>query len=175
MNALWLLLKNLAFTILVPGFVVGWVPLHWFERYPKWPAPAAWAWPQYFALLLAALGAGAFLSCQWLFAVRGQGTPAPIDPPKKFIRRGLYKWVRNPMYLAVLALVGAEALFLWSWHIGVYLVLLTCLIHVWVLMYEEEVLRRNFGAMYEDYRREVPRWLPRKPRPPLVTVAPFPH
>lgn len=173
MKAFWLLLKNLAFTAVVPGFVVWWAPLHWFERYPKWPALDAWRWPQYAGLLLAILGVAAFLSCQWLFAVRGQGTPAPIDPPKRFIRRGPYKWVRNPMYLAVFTLVGAEALFLWSWHIGVYLVLLACLVHVWVLMYEEEVLRRNFGAMYEDYKREVPRWFPRKPKPPAQTVPPF--
>lgn len=171
MNSLWLYLKNLLFTLLVPGFVVGWVPLRWFERHPAWPE--AWRWPQYTAVVLSGLAAAAFLSCQWLFAVRGQGTPAPIDPPKKFVRRGLYKWVRNPMYLAVFTLVGSEALFLPSWHIAVYLVLLVCLIHIWVLLYEEEALRRNFGAMYEDYRREVPRWLPRKPKPPLLTVPPF--
>ena len=173
MNAPWLFLKNLLFTLLVPGVVVWWVPLHWFERYPRWPVPAAWGGPQYAALALAALAAALFLWCQGLFAVRGRGTPAPFDPPKKFIRRGPYKWVRNPMYLAVFALVAAEALFLRSWHIGVYLVLLACLIHVWVLVYEEEALRRNFGAMYEDYRREVPRWLPRPPRPTTTTVAPF--
>ena len=171
MSSLWLFLKNLLFTLLVPGFVVGWVPLRWFERHPAWPE--VWRWPQYAAVVLAGLGGAAFLSCQWLFAVRGQGTPAPIDPPKKFVRRGLYKWVRNPMYLAVFAVVGAEALFLPSWHIAVYLVLLMCLIHVWVLLYEEEALRRNFGAMYEDYKREVPMWIPRKPKPPLVTVPPF--
>lgn len=172
MNSLWLFLKNLAFTLIVPGFVVGWVPLHWFERYPQWPA--VWRGPQYGAVLLALLGGAAFFSSQWLFAVRGQGTPTPIDPPKKFVRRGPYKWVRNPMYLAILALVGAEALFFLSWHIAVYFVLLMCLFHVWVLLYEEEALRMNFGAMYEDYRRDVPRWLPRKPKPPLVTVPPFP-
>lgn len=171
MNHLWLLLKNLLFTLLVPGFVVGWVPLHWFERHPTWPA--VWRGPQYAAVVLGGIGCAAFLSCQWLFATRGQGTPAPFDPPKKFVRRGLYKWVRNPMYLAIFTLIGAEALFLPSWHIAVYLVLLMCLIHVWVLLYEEETLRQNFGAMYEDYRRDVPRWLPRKPRPPLVTVPPF--
>jgi protein-S-isoprenylcysteine O-methyltransferase Ste14 len=174
MKSIWLLVKNLAFTALVPGFVVWWVPFHWFERHPKWPAWGTWAWPQWVAVGLALLAVTTFLWCQGLFAVRGQGTPAPIDPPKKFIRRGPYRWVRNPMYLAVFTVVGAEGLFLWSWHIGVYLVLLMCLIHVWVLLYEEEVLRRNFGAMYEDYRREVPRWLPRNPRPPLQTVAPFP-
>lgn len=172
MNQLWLFIKNLAFTLIVPGFVVGWVPLHWFERHPQWPA--VWQGPHYAAGGLALLGVAAFLSCQWLFAARGQGTPAPIDPPKKFVRRGLYKWVRNPMYLAILALVGAEALFLSSWHIAVYLVCLACVFHLLVLVYEEDALRRNFGAMYEDYRREVPRWLPRKPRTPLQTIAPFP-
>jgi protein-S-isoprenylcysteine O-methyltransferase Ste14 len=172
MNAFTLFIKNLLFTLLVPGFVVWWVPLHWFERHPRWPD--TWAWPQFAGASLFGIGVILFLVCQWLFAVRGQGTPAPIDPPKKFIRRGPYKWVRNPMYLAVFALVGAEALFLRSGHIAIYLVLLMCIIHVWILLFEEEVLRRNFGAMYEDYRREVPRWLPRKPRPPLQTVAPFP-
>lgn len=171
MNALWLFLKNLLFTVLVPGFVVGWVPLRWFERHPRWPE--FWAWPQFAGAGLFALGAAALLHCQWLFAVRGRGTPAPIDPPKKLVHRGLYKWVRNPMYLAVFALVAGEAVFLPSWHIAVYLVCLVCAIHVFVLVYEEEVLRRSFGARYEDYRREVPRWLPRRPRPPLQTVPPF--
>ena len=105
--------------------------------------------------------------------MRGQGTPAPFDPPRKFVRRGLYKWVRNPMYLAVFALVAGEAVFLGSWHIAVYLVCLLCALPVFVQLHEEEALRRNFGAMYEDYRREVPRWLPRKPRAPLQTVPPF--
>lgn len=173
MKTAWLVLKNLLFTLLVPGVVVWWVPLHWFERYPKWLAPAAWGWRQYTAVTLGVPAAAVFLYCQWLFATRGQGTPAPFDPPRKFIRRGPYKWVRNPMYLAVFTLVGAEGLFLWSWHLGVYLVLLMCLVHLWVQLHEEEVLRRNFGAMYEDYRREVPRWLPRKPRPPLQTTPPF--
>lgn len=172
MKGFWLFLKNLLFTLLVPGFVVGWVPLNLFERHARWPQ--SWTQAQFAAGALFGLGTVVFLHCQWLFAVRGQGTPAPIDPPRKFVRRGLYQWVRNPMYLAVFTLVGAEALFLPSWHIAVYLVLLVCLVHVWVLMYEEEALRRQFGAMYEDYRREVPRWLPRKPRPPLQTVAPFP-
>ena len=172
MKPLWLFLKNAAFTLLVPGFIVVWVPLNLFERHAH--LPAIWAGPQFAGAALFGLGALAFLSCQWLFAVKGQGTPAPIDPPKKFVRRGLYKWVRNPMYLAVFTLVGAEALFLMSWHIAVYLVLLACLIHTWVLAYEETVLRRSFGAIYEDYKRDVPRWLPRKPRPPLLTVPPFP-
>ena len=171
MSRLWLLLKNLAFTIVVPGFVVGWVPLHWFEKNPLWPA--VWRWPQYAAAVLVSPALAVFLASQWFFATRGQGTPLPFDPPKKFVRRGPYKWVRNPMYLAVFTLIGSQSLFFWSGHITVYLVILMCATHVLVQLWEEEALRRNFGAMYEDYRRDVPRWLPRKPRPSLQTVAPF--
>ena len=172
MKALWLLLKNLVFTLVVPGFVAGWVPLRWFERYPQWPD--GWAAWQFGGAAALGVGALVFLHCQWLFATRGQGTPAPIDPPRKLVHRGAYKWVRNPMYLAIFMIVGGEALFLQSWHIAVYFTCLICAVHVFVILVEEESLRRRFGAMYEDYRRDVPRWLPRKPRPPLQTVPPFP-
>jgi protein-S-isoprenylcysteine O-methyltransferase Ste14 len=171
MKHVWLAIKNLLFTALVPGVVIGWVPFRWFERFPRWPE--RWLWPQWTAVALFVAGAGALLAAQWYFAVRGQGTPAPFDPPKRFIRRGPYKWVRNPMYLGVLAMVGAEALFFRSGHIGVYFVCLLCLIHLLVVLYEENAMRFKFGAMYEDYKRDVPRWLPRKPRPMLQTVAPF--
>jgi protein-S-isoprenylcysteine O-methyltransferase Ste14 len=173
MNHLWLFIKNLFFTLLVPGFVAGWVPLRWFERRPQWPE--TWAASHYAGAALGLLGLAGYLHCQWLFATRGHGTPAPIDPPKKLVRRGLYKWVRNPMYLAVFAVIGGELVFLRSGHIAVYFVCLVCTVHVFVLLVEEEALRRRFGAMYEDYRRDVPRWWPRKPRPPLETVAPFRH
>jgi protein-S-isoprenylcysteine O-methyltransferase Ste14 len=171
MKLVWLLIKNLLFTLCIPGFVVGWAPLHWFERHAHWPE--TWQWSQWAGAVCFLLGAAAFLYAQGLFITRGQGTPAPFDPPKKFVRRGPYKWVRNPMYLAVLAMVGAEVLFLRSRDIAVYFVCLACVIHLTVLLYEENALRFKFGAMYEDYRREVPRWLPRKPRPTLLTVSPF--
>ena len=171
MKLAWLLFKNLLFTLLVPGFVIGWAPLHWFERHARWPE--AWHWSQWVAVLVFILGATAFLHSQTWFIIRGQGTPAPFDPPKKFVRRGPYKWVRNPMYLAVLAMVGAEALFFRSGHIAVYFICLACVIHLTVVLYEENALRFKFGAVYEDYRRDVSRWLPRKPKPMLLTVAPF--
>jgi protein-S-isoprenylcysteine O-methyltransferase Ste14 len=167
----WLLLKNLIFTAVVPGFVVGWVPFQWFARYAQWPAH--WAPRQWLAAIIFVLGAVVFLHCQWLFFSRGQGTPAPIDPPKKFVRRGLYKWVRNPMYLGVLAMVGSEALFLRSFDVLIYFICLTCAVHLFVVLYEENSLRFRFGAMYEDYKRDVSRWLPRRPRPLPQTVAPF--
>jgi len=171
MNALWLFLKNLLFTLVVPGFVAGWVPLRFFERRARWPE--SWAELQFTGAALCILGFAIYLHCQWLFATRGQGTPAPIDPPKRLVHRGAYKWVRNPMYLAVFTIVAGEAVFLRSWHIAVYFTCLVCAVHVFVLLVEEEALRRRVGALYEDYRRDVPRWLPRKPRPRLQTVPPF--
>jgi protein-S-isoprenylcysteine O-methyltransferase Ste14 len=171
MKTLWLLFKNLLFTLLVPGFVVGWMPLRWFERRAQWPA--AWAWHHFAGLALFAGGAAVYLHCTWLFATRGQGTPAPFDPPRKLVWRGLYKWVRNPMYLGLFALVAGEMVFLRSSHILVYFICLLCAVQLFVLGYEEGALRSQFGAMYEDYKRAVPRWLPRKPKPHLETVSPL--
>lgn len=171
MSTLWLLLKNLFFTLTVPVLVIGWVPLRVFERRAQWPDIHGAR--HLVAVGLFVTGVVAFLHCQWLFYSRGQGTPAPVDPPKKFVRRGLYKWVRNPMYLAVLGMVGAEALYFRSADILIYLICLACVLHLFVLLYEENALRQKFGAMYEDYRGVVNRWLPRRPRPMLQTVAPF--
>ncbi len=166
-----LLLKNLLFTLLVPGFVAGWVPLRWFERRAEWPA--VFAWHHWVGLGVFIAGFGLYLHCVWLFMTRGRGTPAPFDAPKKLVLRGPYRWVRNPMHLGMLLVVASEVVFLGSWHIGVWLVCLACLFHLFVVGHEEDALRFRFGAMYDDYLRDVPRWLPRKPKPPLVTIAPF--
>lgn len=171
MRALSLLLKNLLYVALVPGVVAGWLPLRVFERRAQWPESFD---GMHFAGTVAALsGAAVFLQCTWILAVRGQGTPLFFDPPRKFTRRGPYKWVRNPMYLAFFAVVAGEGLFFRSWHIGVYFIFLVCALHLLVVLHEENALRFRFGAMYEDYRRDVPRWLPRKPKPVLQAVAPF--
>jgi protein-S-isoprenylcysteine O-methyltransferase Ste14 len=171
MRQAWLFARSLAYAALFLGVAAFWLPLRVFERRPRWPA--AWLWPQYAGALALVLGAAVMAACLWFFVTRGRGTPAPFDPPEKFVRRGPYKWVRNPIYLGLLAVVGGEGLFLWSGHILVYFVCITCFLHVFVVVYEEDALRRQFGAMYEDYRREVPRWLPRRPKPMLQTVAPF--
>ncbi len=158
-----LLLKNVLFTLVVPGIFVGWLPLRVFERRARWPAEMQ---PEHWAGLSAVVaGLVAYLHCVWQFQHRGRGTPFLLDPPHHLVQRGLYRWVRNPMYLAVLAVVGGQAVFLVSWHIAIYWVCLACLFQVFVHLYEERDLSFRFGAMYEDYRREVPRWLPRRPRP----------
>lgn len=171
MKHLWLLLKNLLYTLVVPGLFAWWLPLRVFERRAVWPA--AWGWTEATGAALALLGAGLFLTGVTILAVRGAGTPSFLDPPRKLTRRGPYRWVRNPMYLALFALVAGEALVFRSWHIGVYLVCLVCTLHLLVVLHEESALRFRHGAVYEDYRRDVPRWLPRRPRPVLETVPPF--
>lgn len=171
MKPFWLLLKNLVYALVIPGILAGWIPLRAFERRPHWPE--AWGLPQWAGAALLFAGAAGFLASVFTLGVRGQGTPAFIDPPRKLTRRGPYQWVRNPMYLSLFALVGGEGLLLMSWHIAVYWVFLVCSLHLVVVLHEESALRFRFGAMYEDYRRDVPRWLPRKPRPVLETVAPF--
>jgi protein-S-isoprenylcysteine O-methyltransferase Ste14 len=157
--------------LVVPGVIAGWLPLRVFERRAQWPV--AWDWAQWTSVLLGVAAVVVFLHSVWVFAVRGQGTPSLLDPPRKLTKRGPYKWVRNPMYLAFLALVAAEALFFLSWHIGVYLICLLCVLHLAVVLHEERDLRFRHGAVYEDYKREVGRWLPRKPRPVPVTNPPF--
>lgn len=172
MKALWLALKTLLYGGLFLAVTAGWLPLRVFERRPHWPD--AWAWQQFAGAALVVIGLLVIVASAAVFVSRGKGTPAPFDPPVKFVRRGPYKWVRNPIYLGVMAVVGGEGLFLTSWHIAVYWTCLVCCLHLLVALHEENALRFRFGAMYEDYKRDVPRWIPRKPKPMLETVAPFP-
>jgi len=166
-----LFLKNLLFILLVPGLIAGWVPFYWFERRAQWPE--IWRWSHSLSAFGFALGALIYLYCVWLFATKGRGTPAPIAPTKHLVQRGLYAWVRNPMSWAIFLLVGSEALFFRSIDLTIYFVCLVCVVHLYIALYEESALGYKFGAMYEDYKRAVPRWLPRKPRPALETIAPF--
>ncbi len=150
-----LFLRNLAFTLIVPGTVAVYVPLYVARHEPIGTGLALIA-----GSLLIALGAATYFACQWDFAVFGRGTPAPIDEPRKFVSRGLYRHVRNPMYLGVLTtIVGWATLFrttalLW-YALGVAIAF-----HLFVLLYEEPHLKRVFGQEYEEYCAHVNRWLP---------------
>jgi protein-S-isoprenylcysteine O-methyltransferase Ste14 len=97
------------------------------------------------------------------FAVVGHGTPAPFDPPRQLVATGLYRWVRNPMYLGGLLLLTVEAMLLAAPVLFRYAVAFFLVTHLFVVLYEEPTLRRTFGASYERYRATVPRWLPRRP------------
>jgi protein-S-isoprenylcysteine O-methyltransferase Ste14 len=158
-----LFLKNLTFTLLVPGTVAVLVPYRIASR-ASGPALE----PLHLVLAIPAFVVGGliYFRCLWDFAAVGRGTPAPIDPPKALVVRGLYRYVRNPMYVGVLLVVVGWAAASWSRSVLAYGVALALLFHCFVLLVEEPMLRRQFGSGYDACCRSVGRWLPRAARAP---------
>jgi len=95
------------------------------------------------------------------FAQKGKGTPAPVDPPKELVISGLYRYVRNPMYVSVLLIIVGHFLWFGYWNLLVYAGFFLVVAHLFVTLYEEPNLGKRFGSSYENYLKEVPRWLPR--------------
>jgi protein-S-isoprenylcysteine O-methyltransferase Ste14 len=163
-RALPLLLKNLLFTFVVPATVAVYVPLWLAPEAPLGPARLGPAW-RWLALAPLAAGLCVYTWCVWDFASFGSGTPAPVDAPKRLVVRGLYRYVRNPMYVGVLLVILGWAVWFASLDLLGYAVLVGIVFHLFVTSYEEPVLRHRFGADYERYAATVNRWLPRL-RPP---------
>lgn len=97
------------------------------------------------------LGASIYFWCAWDFTFAGRGTPAPIDPPKKLVVRGLYRYVRNPMYVGVFSILLGEALFFESQRLLVYAAVVFFFFYLFVILYEEPILRQKFGESYQKY------------------------
>jgi len=103
------------------------------------------------------------------FAVQGLGTPAPVFPTKHLVVTGLYRYVRNPMYVGVIAVIVGQGLLFGDRRVLEYGALVWLAFHLFVLSYEEPNLRRTFGDEYREFCRNVPRWVPRaKPWKGLV-------
>ena len=96
-----------------------------------------------------------------LFVTHGEGTPAPWDPPRKFVIRGPYRYVRNPMIIGVVFMLGAEALAFASWPLAAWLAVFVIANAIYFPLSEEKALERRFGQPYLDYKANVPRWIPR--------------
>ena len=96
----------------------------------------------------------------WNFLVQGRGTPAPVDPPKKLVATGFYRYVRNPMYIGVLLTLIGHFLWFGFWFLLAYTALAFLATHLFVTLYEEPTLKRKFGASYENYLKSIPRWIP---------------
>lgn len=152
-----LLLKNLVFTLIVPGTVAVYIPLLIVRRVSAlWRIDVA----SVVGLILVAVGAGLYLWCLREFAATGRGTPAPIDAPTRLVMRGPYQYVRNPMYVAVLVtIVGWSVAFLLPLLL-VYAAAVAGVFHLFVIFYEEPALRQQFGEDYEEYVILVNRWTP---------------
>lgn len=157
--SLSLALRSLLWVILLPGLVALVVPWTFFGLGQVRPDPSQ---PLHLIGLLA-VGAGGVLfgACVWEFAREGRGTLSPADPPKVLVVRGLYRYVRNPMYLSVTLVLLGEALLAGSAALLAYWAIWFLGVNVFVLWYEEPILRRRFGASYESYTRRIRRWLPR--------------
>jgi protein-S-isoprenylcysteine O-methyltransferase Ste14 len=151
-------LKTMLFTILVPGTVTVLIPAWLLGWELALGADDRLRWLGIVPLLV---GAWFYGRCAWDFVVAGRGTPAPIDAPKHLVVRGLYRLVRNPMYVGVLLCVGGEALLFGSTRLLAYAIVLLLCFHTFIVAYEEPTLRRMFGASYERYCATVPRWIPR--------------
>jgi protein-S-isoprenylcysteine O-methyltransferase Ste14 len=153
-----LFLKNLLFTVLVPGtvavFLPYWMVAHSGQALTVDPVRLLLAGP------LMLLGATIYFWCLWDFAVTGRGTPAPIDPPKHLVVRGLYRYVRNPMYVGVLLVIAGWAALSASRAVLGYGAVIAVSFHLFVVVVEEPLLRRQFGEAYETYCRTVSRWVP---------------
>jgi len=154
-----LALKNVLFTLFVPGTVAVLVPLLIVRATQPTIEPISWpGW------LLIAAGLALYAWCLWNFATVGRGTPGPWDPTEKVVATGPYRWVRNPMYIAVLAVVLGEGWLFMSLALVAYALVVAAIVHTFVVVYEEPTLTDQFGASYVAYREQVRRWIPRPPR-----------
>jgi len=112
-------------------------------------------------VLLIAAGLPVLLDSFARFALQGLGTPAPIFPTRHLVVSGLFRYVRNPMYVAVLSLIFGQGLLFGSIHVLEYGIAVWVAFYFFVLVYEEPTLRKSYGREYEEFCANVPRWIPR--------------
>jgi protein-S-isoprenylcysteine O-methyltransferase Ste14 len=152
---------SLVFLFLAPGVVAGLVP-YWLTGWQVEEPVPHWLPLRILGLLLVAAGVLVLLHAFARFVVEGLGTPAPVSPTERLVVGGLYRYVRNPMYLAVAATIVGQALALGQLVLLPYAALFAVAVVAFVHFYEEPTLSRRFGAEYDAYRRAVPGWWPRR-------------
>lgn len=147
------------FFLAAPCVVAGAVPWLILDRYRLPSSPnlifTALGWFLIIAAIVVLLHSFA------RFALEGLGTPAPVAPTERLVVGGIYRYVRNPMYVAVLSIIAGQALLFANWDVLLYWMAMTIAMASFVRFYEEPTLSRRYGAEYEIYRRAVPGWLPR--------------
>ena len=144
--------------MLAPGVVAGLLP--WLLT--DWETRSPWPPLQFAGLGLVVVGCGVLLHAFARFVIEGLGTPAPVAPTERLVVGGLYRHVRNPMYLAVAATIVGQALILGRVGLLVYAAVFGAAVAAFVHAYEEPTLAKRYGEQYEAYRRAVPAWWPRR-------------
>lgn len=154
---------SMAFLVLAPGVVAGLIPWWLTGWQVRAPLPS-WAWAPLRVAggILIAGGVVVLVHAFVRFVVEGLGTPAPVAPTEHLVIGGLYRYVRNPMYLAVVATIVGQGLALGQPALLPYAAGVAAAMAAFVHGYEEPVLARQFGVQYEAYRRAVPAWWPRR-------------
>ncbi|MFN0279619.1 MAG: methyltransferase family protein [Pyrinomonadaceae bacterium] len=153
-----LLLRNLFFTILQPGVVVGLIPYLILRYAGREIVPSSWGTTHFVGVLLMVVGAAIVGACILRFATEGKGTLSPLDPTKQLVIRGLYKYSRNPMYVGAMLTLSGEALFYWSPALAIYALVVFAAFNLFIILHEEPRCRRDFGDEFDDYCRRVGRW-----------------
>jgi protein-S-isoprenylcysteine O-methyltransferase Ste14 len=153
------ILGSFCFLLLAPGVVAGIVPgwiSHWQTKAPLLGIAAF----RVIGAGLIVLGVPMLLDSFARFAFQGLGTPAPVFPTRRLVVTGLYRHVRNPMYVGVIAVIVGQGLLFGNRRVLEYGALVWLAFYLFVLSYEEPNLRRTFGDEYREFCRNVPRWLP---------------
>jgi protein-S-isoprenylcysteine O-methyltransferase Ste14 len=153
-------LGSALFLVIVPGTIALYIP--WLmSRWHVAPALLGFTPFRLIGIALIIAGLPVLLDSFARFALQGLGTPAPIAPPQHLVVTGSYRYVRNPMYVSVLAIVVGQGLLFGRSSVLEWGLVCWVLAHLFVVFYEEPHLRRTFGSEYETYRAAVHRWIPR--------------
>ena len=153
-------LGSALFFVIAPSVLAGFVPW-WVTKWEFRPAFFGVDLTRILGGMLIIAGVPGLVDSFARFALEGLGTPAPIAPTQKLVVTGLYRYVRNPIYIAGGAVVFGQAFLFGDWRLLWYGALLWLFFHVFVVMYEEPTLKQTFGTEYESFRSNVPRWIPR--------------
>ena len=159
-RTLSLVVRNVVFTLVVPGLGGVWLPWWLLTREGGTPTPTAWE-----AVPVIAAGAALYVWCAWNFAAVGRGTPGPWDAPRRVVARGPYRWVRNPIYLAALLVVLGEAWLFASLRLLVYAAAMAFCFHLFVAGYEERDAGPPLRARLPGVPARGPALDPPRPRP----------
>lgn len=153
-------LGSVLFLILAPGTVAGLIPW-WISKWKVQPVSPAFLIIQLPGILILAISILVLIEAFARFALQGIGTPAPILPTRHLVVSGFYRYVRNPMYVAVVGAILGQSMILGNLMLLLYAALGWLVSHLFVVIYEEPTLRRTFGDEYDAFCANVPRWIPR--------------
>jgi protein-S-isoprenylcysteine O-methyltransferase Ste14 len=160
MRRILAIVSSAIFLVIAPGIVVGYIPWRICRWHVEVPLGGIFSF-RILGVLLITAGLPVLSDSFARFALQGLGTPAPVFPTRHLVISGLYRYVRNPMYVAVATLILGQGLFFGDVHVLEYGIAVWAAFHLFVLFYEEPTLRTTYGSQYEVFCANVPRWVPR--------------